>query len=558
MARKTLTLILFSILLVFSTTFPCTANETEYLFDNSSVSSLDSVIYGCALGHNKEPINAKQKRIRQLNELSRDTLPSSLDLSDSVYFPPIDNQGGVKSCTSWATTYYQFTYQVARMNGWNAHDYPEYRFSPRWTYNFSNKGMNSGSNYFDNYYILKQTGAARCSEFFPYAINTPDTYIPWLTYAQVYRDALKYRITDYTNWEISTIFDYTPITNPNSLAILSIKDLLYSGHIVTFSTDWSTNYAKQLTNQYDDSLDGQYAVIYHRDRNHHYEGHSMSIVGYDDNIWYDLNQNGEPEEFEKGALKIANSHGTGYMNSGFVWVMYDALNKESNATNLNYDDRDGYIDDYDYYTIEIEKHNLDLSAEVTLYNRYRSDICLETTTDTSDENSDYGSFLRFDGGNFNFEGGDTFCAGSFVFDYGTLNPEIQRSNVYLRVEDSPTLINDTYQNIPTTIQRIRLVDRTGKVVVDDTTQKVLNNQVGQYPYRIGMVGDVNNDAQLNYSDMSLINGYLAGSNTFSYEDMIIADTDGDGYITIFDASHLQRYIEDIISEMDNGVYAYLS
>lgn len=41
------------------------------------------------------------------------SLPSSVDLSDSAYFPPIGNQRNIGNCTSWAAVYYQFGYQVA-------------------------------------------------------------------------------------------------------------------------------------------------------------------------------------------------------------------------------------------------------------------------------------------------------------------------------------------------------------------------------------------------------------------------------------------------------------
>lgn len=46
------------------------------------------------------------------------TLPSSVDLSASDCFPCVRDQGELNSCVGWATTYYQFGYQVAAMNGW--------------------------------------------------------------------------------------------------------------------------------------------------------------------------------------------------------------------------------------------------------------------------------------------------------------------------------------------------------------------------------------------------------------------------------------------------------
>ena len=53
------------------------------------------------------------------NSVSASSLPSSVNLSTSNYFPPIRSQQG-GSCAAWATTYYQFTYEAARLNNWDA------------------------------------------------------------------------------------------------------------------------------------------------------------------------------------------------------------------------------------------------------------------------------------------------------------------------------------------------------------------------------------------------------------------------------------------------------
>lgn len=46
------------------------------------------------------------------------SLPVSCDVTTGPkYFPPIDTQGDMASCTAWATTYYQFTYELNRYLG---------------------------------------------------------------------------------------------------------------------------------------------------------------------------------------------------------------------------------------------------------------------------------------------------------------------------------------------------------------------------------------------------------------------------------------------------------
>ena len=64
------------------------------------------------------------------------------------------------------------------------------------------------------------------------------------------------------------------------------------------------------------------------------ESHAVTVVGYDDNVYYDVNKNGKIEEAEKGAFKVANSWGTNWGNNGYFWVLYDALNKKSQIPNV--------------------------------------------------------------------------------------------------------------------------------------------------------------------------------------------------------------------------------
>ncbi len=69
-------------------------------------------------------------------------------------------------------------------------------------------------------------------------------------------------------------------------------------------------------------------------------GHRMTIVGYDDSIYFDHNGDGVIQESEKGAFKIVNSWGTSYENNGFCWVSYDALNYESKTGDTSAEKRE--------------------------------------------------------------------------------------------------------------------------------------------------------------------------------------------------------------------------
>ncbi len=76
----------------------------------------------------------------------------------------------------------------------------------------------------------------------------------------------------------------------------------------------------------DNAFEGEWAVAASEGQE---GGHSMTLVGYNDHLWIDVNGNGRVERGEKGALKAVNSEGTDYRNGGFVWIAYDALRPSS-------------------------------------------------------------------------------------------------------------------------------------------------------------------------------------------------------------------------------------
>ena len=63
--------------------------------------------------------------------MSTTSLPSSVDLSTSKYFPSIGYQQG-GSCSAWSTVYYQFSYEAARLNDWDAKSDSSKVFSPKY------------------------------------------------------------------------------------------------------------------------------------------------------------------------------------------------------------------------------------------------------------------------------------------------------------------------------------------------------------------------------------------------------------------------------------------
>lgn len=235
----------------------------------------------------------------------RDVLPSSFDIttdsSTSSYIPPIGYQGGMASCTSWAITYYQFTYEVNKLKGINTTQNNIY--SPKWTYNYLNGGVNTGTSLAETFAILKNQGAMKLVDL-PYETSATNYSYDWPTNTDKMIEALDYRLKNYSS-----------ITCTTSNEVNNIKAQIANGKIGVIQTN--------ITNwNIEPNSDGQYVAV--RGSNA-IPDHAMAVVGYDDN--YQITINGKTLI---GAFKLANSWGANWKNNGYIWVSYDALNYQSN------------------------------------------------------------------------------------------------------------------------------------------------------------------------------------------------------------------------------------
>lgn len=240
-------------------------------------------------------------------------LPSKVDNSKLACFPPIGNQQQQGSCVGWASTYYHATHEYGLLNGINNKTSTKNIRSPKWTYNMINLGNDGGSFPTDAYELLKKNGAPAFNDF-PYDTN----YREWDLKTQDWISALFYRMNDPL---------FITINGPNDIDV--VKQILNNGHIVTFTTfinSWQFTKVSADPSQASNPYAGQWAVSW---MNGNAGGHHTTIVGYDDDIWIDVNGNRQVDAGEKGAFLIANSWGTGWGNNGFMWVSYDAFYKSS-------------------------------------------------------------------------------------------------------------------------------------------------------------------------------------------------------------------------------------
>lgn len=235
------------------------------------------------------------------------SLPSSADNSLSIYFPPIDSQGGLNACTAWATTYYYNTYEQARDENLNASSgNVGYLCNPMFVYNLINGGQNVGTSIESAMGVLNRSGAAT------QATMTTWDYTVWPAEA-AWVEALKRRTQS-----ANVIGSWYQGCNDND--ILAIKQHLANGHIAVTLADIYQN----LYNTYPGNTTGVNNAVLFGPGGSCVGGHAMTIVGYDDNKSY---WNGSTTKY--GAFLLANSWGGnwGTYNTGsakgFLWVAYD-------------------------------------------------------------------------------------------------------------------------------------------------------------------------------------------------------------------------------------------
>lgn len=246
-------------------------------------------------------------------------LPSSIDNSRTLAFPRIGDQGSEGSCVAWATTYYQATYEVGLVNGFNNQLNQQNVLSPKWTYNMINSGLDNGSFYTDAYALLAQNGAANTSVF-PYRAGD---YLAWDVNPEDWLAALSNRLNTP---------QYIPNLNENIQNLTLVKLALNNGHILTFGTYFdSWLYKKVGSVPGGNNLHAGELAVYQMSGTQN-GAHMATIVGYNDSIWIDLNGNGKIDPGEMGAFLVANSFGYSWGTGGFVWISYDAFLSTSAVT----------------------------------------------------------------------------------------------------------------------------------------------------------------------------------------------------------------------------------
>lgn len=474
------------------------------------------------------------------------SVPTACDLStneDSVYFPPIGSQGGIGSCTAWATTYYQYTYAANKLN--DVATTSSNAYSPSWTYNFINGGGNNGTVYTDAYDVLHKQGALTLSEM-PYNPNSYNYDFSWSNNTSAMMNALKTRMSYSGETVISS--SGTPITSKTDNDLKQAKALLSTGHVLLVRVQAESGLNNwSFKNCYGNSSEyvayRASAVV---------GGHAMAVVGYNDNVCCDVNGNGTIEASERGAFKIANSWGTNWKNDGYVWVLYDALNKVSANKTNNWENSEsgarisifarGAADDNTFSFIEVENYDVNMAGLLTINTNYRNKLKVDlfrnnksTTVDANfisylNVNNELKSFAPFNGSIVldysQLDDPASECTRGYYFGLDIQNSDSQNaltfSNISFKIIDDKFNVIKQISSLPTSIAKGNNVYNSVRV----TCQK----------------GDLNYDNSIDALDVEMLSEYNLGTISFSNLQEYLGDFNNDGIISNADTSALSRYL----------------
>ncbi len=466
-------------------------------------------------------------------------LPSAVDNSTSLYFPIIGNQGSKGSCSFFSVVYYQFTYEKNRLNNTYARTaegelIEENVASPDHLFNLicynNNEGGYPGIGCAN---ALKNYGSASLAEI-PYN-ESISTVFPE---NDAMRRALNTRVSNIIEYVVDTTSFEKSITSPSSERLNEIKSAINEGHIFSvnmYARDdcWSI---KEIENSND-------LIIYRcSSPSSGSVYHALTIVGYDDTIWCDINGDNVAQSAEYGAFKIANSWGESWGNAGFIWVAYDALNTYSAVSNwaeplsnrvaaFGSSGRNSFlgIEVSNYspkFILEIQTTTSWFSRHVSLVRYSEEDNTLTAITipqvgevilqEGEIGTLDYTMFLDYDS---LCEPFDEFYTG-YSWGFESTKPQIN-------VVTAASIVD----NLGNTIQQFDIF----------LSDQQYGMYMGQEEINLTF-GDINYDGILNQLDVNSIIRYTIGAELFSNTQYEIADMNRNGIIESADARILTGLI----------------
>ena len=313
-----------------------------------------------------------------------------------------------------------------------------------------------------------------------FAKNDEKDISNWDASEKDWANAGNHRLLDYTYLSKDIGLTGYEVTNPKDEDLDVIKAAVNDGHILSITT-WISGF--ELKNIEDTTLNpankdfkGEVYITKIKSAS---GCHRMTIVGYNDDIWYDINGDGQVQEAEKGAFKIVNSWGKGYGTNGYYWLAYDALNQKSQVSDsVNTAERTRGA--YDIICINVEEYDSDseIRMVVSLNSGHRHKLNVEVTAKNKEtgesKTQKMGCFIGYakPSNIFSFEGTKTASDGTISLDLDRVAPEINSDNID-NYDISVKITNNADSSYPLIVKDVHVVDgNNGKIyaVENNTTQ----------------------------------------------------------------------------------------
>jgi hypothetical protein len=255
--------------------------------------------------------------------------------------------------------------------------------------------------------------------------------------------------------------------------------------------------------------------------------HAITIVGYNDAVWTDINGNGVIDAGERGAFRIANTWGTSWYESGFTWLAYDALQSVSAVSGGPSTGRIAAIQGDMLYVLTARNNYAPLLiGEFTISHLKRDQLRLtlgrSNTTATLPTTSWTPLAFQNQGGAFAFDGSTTATSATFVLDFtDILVHGAGAQRYYLGV-------NDSTASDPATLSAFKIVDLTTGPATEAASSLVPQTVDAQQAYAYvdyTYAGPAANDPPvLTSPQVSPVNGNAGSTFTFNVR---YTDPDGD-------------------------------
>lgn len=252
-------------------------------------------------------------------------IPMSVDNSQLQFFRPLFTQSGLE-CGQAASIGLVFTYEMCFKKNVPANVQPN-QYATYFTYNFINNGSDAGVNFYETYEILKHAGNPTVYDYGGLSYGGPTR---WMSGYNLYYNAMHNRVEEVYSINVKSPEGIQTLKN----WLFDHGDGSSAGGISCFYAQY-TNPSAVLP---DNTPEAGKAVITSWGAS---ANHSMTIVGYNDSIRWDYNQDGlytnnidinfdgliDVRDWEIGGLKIANTYGSVYNwgDEGFSYITYKSV-----------------------------------------------------------------------------------------------------------------------------------------------------------------------------------------------------------------------------------------